>query len=82
MWIAEMMGELKSEGRLPEDTKPPKLLKKPRFITNDNKLVVIEKRESFVVLLAKIGGKYRAMMVIIVSCLLSTSPRTHAEHGS
>ena len=61
-----MMGKLKSEGRLPVDTKHPKLLMQARFITSDEKLVVLAKTESFIVLLVKIDGKYRAMTVIIV----------------
>ena len=61
-----MMGKLKSEGRLPVDTKHPKLLMQARFITCDEKLVILAKTESFIVLLVKIDGKYRAMTVIIV----------------
>ena len=67
VWMEEMVQELKSNGRLPEHTETPVLLKgQPRFVMSDKNLVTIDKNDFYAVFLVKIGGKYRAMTVIMV----------------
>ena len=67
VWLKEMVQALKSDGRLPEHTKTPVLLKdRPKFVVSDKNLVLIDKSDLYVVFLVKIGGQYRAMTVIML----------------